>query len=106
MYYRYWLHHPDRPAHLGLRNERYKIALFYGQALDKKGASKEASVPAWEFYDLKKDPHELHNAINDLEYDEIIKEMKTQLILERKKYGDSDKDFPIMTELLKNEGLE
>ncbi len=29
IYYRYWLHHPDRPAHFGIRNERYKLAYFY-----------------------------------------------------------------------------
>jgi arylsulfatase A-like enzyme len=36
-YYRYWLHHPERPAHFGIRNERYKLAFFYGQPLEKKG---------------------------------------------------------------------
>ena len=104
MYYRYWLHHPDRPAHLGLRNERYKLALFYGQGLDKKGASKVASTPAWEFYDLHKDPHELHNAINDTQYFEVIKEMKRQLVLEKEKYGDTDSSH-IMQEILKSQGM-
>lgn len=106
MYYRYWLHHPDRPAHLGLRNQRYKLALFYGQALNKKGASKESSLPTWEFYDLKKDPHELHNAINDSEYFSVIEEMKQQLILERKKFGDSDDTYPIMQKIFKEQGLD
>ena len=105
MYYRYWLHHPDRPAHLGLRNERYKLALFYGQDLDKKGASKVTSIPAWEFYDLEKDPHELRNAINDEEYAKVIKEMKRQLALEKQKYKDTDSLHDVMQEILKSEGV-
>ncbi len=106
MYYRYWLHHPNRPAHIGLRNERYKLALFYGQGLDKKGTSKESSSPAWEFYDLQKDPHELHNAINEVEYISVIQEMKKQLVLERKKLADTDDNFPIMQKILAEQGLE
>ena len=105
MYYRYWLHHPDRPAHLGIRNEQYKLALFYGHGLDKKGSSSEMSPPAWEFYDLEKDPYELQNAINDENYASVIEEMKKQLVIEREKYGDSDVDYPLMEEILKKEGL-
>lgn len=105
MYYRYWLHHPDRPAHFGIRNERYKLALFYGQGLERKGASDESTEPAWEFYDLQRDPQELHNAINDAEYAEIIQEMKQQLILERKKYQDDDRSSPEMQEILTRQEL-
>lgn len=105
MYYRYWLHHPDRPAHFGLRNERYKLVFFYGQGLDKYGTSKEGSLPAWEFYDLLKDPHELHNAINDEEYKPVIEEMKIQLSLEKKKYNDTDSSHQVMQEILLSEGL-
>jgi hypothetical protein len=105
MYYRYWLHHPDRPAHFGLRNERYKLILFYGQDLGRYGASKQSSVPAWEFYDLTKDPHELHNGINDKEYAQIIDEMKVQLIVEKGKYKDSDSSSPVMQDILISEGL-
>ena len=90
MYYRYWLHQPERPGHFGIRNHRYKLIFFYGQDLDMKGASKEITPPMWEFYDLDKDPKELHNAINESQYDAIIKEMKKQLIEERKKYKDTD----------------
>jgi arylsulfatase A-like enzyme len=106
MYYRYWLHHPDRPAHFGLRNQRYKLAFFYGQGLNKKGASKEISSPAWEFYDLQEDPHELHNAINDDEYISVIQEMKEQLVLARKEVGDTDDDYPVMQEIFKEQGLD
>ncbi len=68
MYYRYWLHRPERPAHFGIRNERYKLIFFYGQGLGKKGTSEETTSPAWEFYDLKEDPKELNNAIDEPRY--------------------------------------
>ena len=100
MYYRYWLHSPDRPAHFGIRNERYKLAFFYGQGLGKKGTSKQFTEPAWEFYDLEEDPKEIRNAIHDKRYTEIITKMKLELIQERKKYEDLDTDYPIMTDIL------
>jgi arylsulfatase A-like enzyme len=106
MYYRYWLHHPDRPAHFGIRNQRYKLALFYGQDLEMRGTSKETTAPAWEFYDLEKDPHELHNAINDVEYTSVIQAMKKQLVLEREKYDDTDSRSPIMQKILAAQGLK
>ncbi|WP_242086587.1 sulfatase [Aestuariivivens sediminis] len=79
MYYQYWLHHPDRPAHYGIRNHRYKLAYFYGKGLHKHGASNEDTPPTWEFYDLEKDPKELHNAVNDTVYSTIIHHMKAEL---------------------------
>ncbi|MFD0796792.1 sulfatase [Maribacter chungangensis] len=106
MYYRYWLHHPDRPAHFGIRNERYKLAFFYGQDLGKKGTSRETTVPSWEFYDLEEDPEELRNAINDDTYAAIIGEMKEQLVAERKKYADVDEDYPVMRTILSQADLE
>ena len=103
MYYRYWLHLPDRPAHFGLRNERYKLAFFYGQELGMQGASKESTPVAWEFYDLEKDPMELHNAIHDNEYAGIIREMKAEILLEREQWKDLDLDHPIMERLMRNQ---
>ena len=100
MYYRYWLHHPRRPAHFGIRNERYKLAFFYGRPLGMKGTDKTISEPAWEFYDLQRDPKELHNQINNAEYTDIIAEMKKAIVEERKKYGDLDTDFPEMRPIL------
>ena len=103
MYYRYWLHHPDRPAHFGIRNERYKLALFYGQDLAMKGTSKETTPPAWEFYDLEKDPKEMHNAYNDQAYTSIIREMKLEILKEREKYGDTDEEYEVMQTILAKE---
>lgn len=100
MYYRYWLHHPHRPAHFGIRDNRYKLVLFYGQGLDKKGTSNNTTKPEWEFYDLIEDPKELHNAIHEEKYASIIKTMKKSLQDERIKYGDLDADYPVMSEIL------
>ncbi len=105
MYYRYWLHHPERPAHFGIRNERYKLIFFYGQGLGKKGTSEESSEPAWEFYDLQEDPKELQNAIEETRYGDIIAQMKSAMIGERKKYGDLDEGSLVMRGILEREML-
>jgi len=94
MYYRYWQHAPIRPAHFGIRNERYKLIFFYGLPLNMTGTVKENTPPAWEFYDLQKDPHEDHNAINDKQYASIIKQMKKELEKLKKEAGDTDDAYP------------
>ena len=100
MYYRYWLHQPHRPGHFGIRNHRYKLAFFYGQGLGMNGASDQATEPRWEFYDLQKDPKELHNAYGEPYYAEVISEMKKALLAEREKYGDLDVSHPEMAPIL------
>ena len=100
MYYRYWLHHPKRPAHFGIRTRRYKLALFYGQHLQMKGTSKENTIPNWEFYDLEKDPNELQNAIAAPSYGATIRQLKIELKALRKTSGDTDADFPEMQSIL------
>lgn len=100
MYYRYWLHHPDRPAHFGIRNERYKLAYFYGQPLEMHGSDSRTTTPAWEFYDLKKDPKEEQNAIANPKYAKIINEMKAELIRQRDRYADTDKNSTVMQPIL------
>ncbi len=102
MYYRYWLHRTERPGHFGIRNHRYKLALFYGQPLGSSGAMKQSTEPAWEFYDLQEDPAEVHNAINDQVYSDIIKEMKKELLALRNELGDTDKEYPEMQEVFSN----
>jgi len=102
MYYRYWLHHPRRPAHFGVRNERYKLAFFYGQPLGMKGSDSEISIPAWELYDLQNDPRELNNIIDKPEHAGIVVKMKNAILEERRKYGDLDRDFEVMTDILEN----
>lgn len=100
MYYRYWLHETNRPGHFGIRNERYKLVFFHGQNLNMKGADRENTEPAWEFFDLEKDPNELNNAYNNLKYSAIISEMKEELIKLRKEVGDTDENFPEMKNVI------
>ncbi len=100
MYYRYWLHSVDRPGHFGIRNDRYKLAFFYGQPLDKPGTDSVSTAPNWEFYDLKKDPKEGHNAYHDRQYAKIIKKMKAELIKQKEMAGDSDEPYPVMKEIM------
>lgn len=98
-YYRYWQHYPERPGHFGIRNSNYKLAFFYGQSLDMTGCSNETSTPAWEFYDMVKDPNENHNAYNDPSYKEVINEMKIELKRQREIYNDTDTKYPVMQEI-------
>ncbi len=99
MYYRYWTNQDIRPAHFGIRNDRYKLAMFYGQARNSKERVDMPFERGWEFYDLEKDPNENHNAIADAEYQKIIDEMKIELIRLRKNYEDDVED-PVITEIL------
>lgn len=100
MYYRYWTHHAIRPAHFGIRNERYKLIFFYGNRLNTTGSEDKATTPAWEFYDLQKDPHEDHNAYRDPKYATIIHGMKKELLKLRKAARDTDAQNPVMKEIL------
>lgn len=94
MYYRYWQHLQVRPAHFGIRTDRYKLAYFYGEPLDMKGVEKQNTVPAWEFYDLESDPTESNNAYNDPKYASIISNLKKDLAEERMRIGDTDSSYP------------
>ena len=99
MYYRYWLHQRQRPAHFGIRDERYKLIFFYGHPLDMTGTHPERTEPAWEFYDLEKDPRENHNAYDDPEYKEVIAQLKGQLLNLKKEFGDTDEKYPELKEI-------
>jgi arylsulfatase A-like enzyme len=103
MYYRYWENEALRPAHLGIRNERYKLALFYGQS--KNGKVRDIilpNLPAWEFFDLKEDPKEIHNAFDDPKYQTIIAEMKKGLKKLQNQYNDTDESNPVIKEIIGN----
>ena len=66
------------PKHKGLRTEQYKIAYYSSFEIA------EGFRPMWELFDLKNDPEEMNNIIDDPKYRDIVKELKTQL----KKYMD------------------
>lgn len=102
MYYRYWEHLPERPGHFGIRNEKYKLIFYYGQPLGTNGASKTSTVPGWEFYDLQIDPHELHNAYHDPQYQNIIQQLKKELLVQKHLVkDDADDTIPVMQQVLK-----
>jgi hypothetical protein len=67
--------------------------------MDMHGASKETTTPAWEFPDIFVDPKELHNAINDKKYQEVIKKLNVTLLKQKAKAGDSDAKYPVMQEI-------
>ena len=105
MYYRYWLHQTNRPAHFGIRNDIYKLIFYYGQHLNMPGAHKENTPPDWEFYDLLADPHEDRNAYADPEYADVISRMKAELFDYKQQVGDTDEQFEEMIPILSTKGL-
>jgi len=102
LYYRYWMHQAQRPAHFGIRTEHYKLILFYGHPLNISGAHPVVTPPAWEFYDLIQDSGEMHNAYSDPQYREIILDLKKQLQSLRVELGDTDENQPWIRDLLTN----
>jgi arylsulfatase A-like enzyme len=69
MYYHYYEYpQPHKvPPHFGIRTMRYKLIRFYGPRSE------------WELYDLKTDPTEMHNVINDQGKVNTILDLKKQL---------------------------
>ncbi len=63
--------------HLGIRGYRYKLIYFY-------------TINEWELYDLKIDPAEQTNLIQNDKYKKIFLEMKMKLLNLRKKYDDHE----------------
>lgn len=98
-YYRYWTHHDIRPAHMAIRNDRYKLIFYYGDLLDMTDGDPTPTQPAWDFYDLLKDPKEDHNAYYDKEYAPVIKQMKKEMLRLREEVGDTDSRYPKMQEI-------
>jgi len=69
MYYHYYeypgFHMVKR--HYGIRTKQYKLIHFY------------YDIDTWEFYDLKNDPEEMHNQINNARYKPVIDSLKSEL---------------------------
>ncbi|SHH57034.1 sulfatase family protein [Clostridium grantii] len=81
MYYRYWMHltHHNVASHYGIRTDKYKLIYYYGEALDATEALDMPTEPEWELFDLEKDPCEMFNVYDDLEYKDIVDKLKTEL---------------------------
>ncbi|WP_233783196.1 sulfatase family protein [Flavivirga eckloniae] len=105
-YYRYWMHMAHahaNPAHFGIRTKEHKLIFYYGKYwvdTDNPDAEWNKSSwgnrftmhtpPAWEFYDLTKDPKEMNNAYKNPAYKDIIANLKEQLIAKRKELNEED----------------
>ncbi|MCP4310647.1 MAG: sulfatase [Bacteroidetes bacterium] len=89
-YYRYWQHQPDRPGHFGIRGQRYKLAFFYGNGFKDENGKSEYDGGYWDFFDLQEDPHEVNNAYKDPQYQEIISDLKLEILRQRELLGDTD----------------
>jgi len=68
IYYHYYEKGFGATPHYGVRTNRYKLIHFYDV------------VDAWEFYDLKTDPHEMNNIYADPAYEQKIEELKERLM--------------------------
>ena len=86
--------HHDNPAHYGVRTKDHKLIFFYGLPLDAAGAQKTATTPAWELYDLRKDPQELQNVYHEPAYAETVKRLKAELLRLKVTLGDTDDKYP------------
>ena len=91
-YYRYWMHmaHHDNPGEMAIRTKSHKLIYFYG--CNDKG--EDQTPPAWELYDLAKDPDELNNVYDDPAYAQTRDELKTQLSQLRQDIGDDGSHYP------------
>ena len=113
-YYRYWMHMAhahNNPAHFGIRGERYKLIFFYGCdftdiSKGKKQINKDGNryyrntPPAWEFYDLKNDPHEMQNQYSNKKYKRVITAMKKQLKQIRIDLNETDEKYPHIQKII------
>lgn len=64
--------------HEGVATKRYKLIRFYGKDVPNE--------EEWEFYDLEKDPNEMHSSFDNVEYKSKIAELKEELIRLREEY--------------------
>jgi hypothetical protein len=77
------------PAHYGIRTHDHKLIYYYGKPLGMKGAHEPAAGPEWEFFDLKKDPHEMVNRYSDRAYHGTVEKLKKELERVQREAGDA-----------------
>jgi arylsulfatase A-like enzyme len=66
-YYEYPAPYGSVKRHYGVRTDRYKLIHFYND------------IDEWELYDLKNDPREMMNLINDQKYGSLVVKLKKEL---------------------------
>ena len=99
-YYRYWMHmaHHDNPGHVGIRTKKHKLIFYYGAKYD----GSYRTPPAWELYDLTKDPSENVNVYDDPAYVDTVADLKERLAALRSRIGDTGEDFPDLESILQD----
>lgn len=75
-YYEYPFWHHVQP-HYGIRTQGYTLAHFY------------YDIDQWELYDLKKDPSQMNNVIEDPAYQNVIVQLKEELKALQETYQDN-----------------
>ena len=109
-YYRYWMHMAhghNNPAHFGIRSSRYKLIFFYGSdniQVTRGGELKNQfypnTPPAWEFYDLEKDPQEMRNEYANPDYRDVIDGLKAELKQLRIDLDETDEKYPHLLKII------
>ena len=114
-YYRYWMHlmHHDNPAHFGIRTADHKLIFYYGRPAEESAYGKlsmpwlkdksfkiEPTPPAWEFYDLRKDPNESRNEYSNPEYAALIRDLMGQLKRTREELRETDESRPHIQQVI------
>ena len=92
MYYRYYYSHFETEPHYGIRTHTHKLIYFNRTA-------------QWELYDLEKDPMEMMNVYDHLDYQAVIIKLKEELNRLQTELGDKKEDvgdFPNIGELAAN----
>ena len=75
-YYEYPAEHDVR-RHYGIRTDRYKLIHFYGH-----------DVNSWELFDLKNDPHEMHNLYGQSGMEKLQQQLHRRLEALQIQYDD------------------
>ena len=90
--------HHDNPGHVGIRTKKHKLIFYYGAKYD----GSYRTPPAWELYDLTKDPAENVNVYDDPAYVDTVADLKERLAALRTRIGDTGKDFPDLEGILQD----
>ena len=95
--YRYWEHDdPEHhaPAHYGVRSEDFKYIVYYNDGLGTPGSSERVLPIEYELFDLRRDPAELHNVVDDPDYAAVRLELVAELARLQDKYADQPYQGP------------
>jgi hypothetical protein len=78
----------------------HKLIFYYGLDLIREKGP-EPTTPEWELFDLEKDPAEMKNVYDDPAYQDVVKELKSELLKLKKQLGDNDEKYPELMEVRK-----